>query len=129
MAKAKFVKEQREVEDQHEQQEQVADSTKGKGKGTEHHQLSSGSSDEGDFSLEELKKMEDAIKFSVALSGNRVLSAKLRRRIVMKEQLEQQEEQQEQQQQQEEEAQQTKQTKTKQITQSINQTIRTRSST
>ena len=105
-------------------EQQVADSTKGKGKGkdTEYYQLSFGSSDEDDFSLEELLKMEDAINYSVALSGNRTLSAKLRRRIVIKKQ-------QEKKQNQEEEAQQTKQTKTKQITQLINQTIRPRSST
>ena len=58
---------------------------------TEYYQLSFGSSDEDDFSLEELLKMEDAINYSVALSGNRMLSAKLRRRIVIKKQQEQQE--------------------------------------
>ena len=98
-------------------EQQVADSIKGKGKGkdTEYYQLSFGSSDEDDFSLDELLKMEDSINFSVALSGNRTLSAKLRRHIMKK--------QREQQQQQNEEAQQTKQTKTKQhnTNQSINQ--------
>jgi hypothetical protein len=146
VAKAKFVKERREVEAQeqqeHEQQaevmeqqaeerlqqvmeQQVADSIKGKGKGTEYHQLSFGSSDEDDFSLEELKKMEDAINFSVALSGNHKLSAKLRRRIVTKRKQEVEDKFNREQ----EEAQQTKQTKTKQITQSINQTIRPHPST
>ena len=121
------------MEDQQQEQQveeqQVADSTKGKGKGkgkdTEYYQLSFGSSDEGDFSLEELLKMEDSINFSVALGGNRTLSAKLHRRIVTKKQQQVEDKFNKEQ----EEAQQTKQTKTKQITQSINQTIRTRSST
>ena len=129
MAKAKFIKEEHQAEERLQQveEQQVADSIKGKGKGkgTEYHQLSFGSSDEDDFSLEELKKMEDAINFSVALSGNHKLSAKLHRRIVTKRKQEVEDKFNKEQ----EEAQQTKQTKTKQITQSINQTIRPRPST
>ena len=97
-------------------EQQVADSIKGKGKGTEYHQLSFGSSDEDDFSLADLKKMEDSINFSVALSGNRTLSAKLRRHIMKKQQQVEDKFNKEQ-----EKAQQTKQTKTKQNNQSIKQ--------
>ena len=132
MAKAKFVKEQREVDDQEQQEQaeqleqqanerlqQVVEGLgfKGKGKGTEYHQLSFGSSDEDDFSLEELKKMEDAINYSVGLSGNHKLVAKLHRRIATKKKQQVEDKFNKEQ----DEAQQTKQTKTKQNNQSIKQ--------
>jgi hypothetical protein len=77
MAKLKKDEEQEQEPEQQVVEQQVADSIKGKskGKGTEYFELSFGSSDEDDFSLEELLKMEDAINFAVSLSGNHKLSA------------------------------------------------------